>query len=221
MENKPATAFAESTTLLDYMFTGNTGGVFRRITSANVASQLYDLMGFGDAVTYDVGINGGLLVGNIGGNGVMRYDSGAGVHTATEGSAFNKNFGTAESTVARGNHDHNSLKNGCIGVWEKTGSVTATIDKTALETKMGYDSRNYINPAVNYKIWTRNDTAPYTLDDEELTGKITSKLALSATSGDYYEFDKITFTGLNATKTYMIQLSWIDDGGIFIANSGV
>ena len=85
-------------------------------------------MNLGDVVTKNVGIRNGdvLESGGIEGEGVLVYGAGTGIVTEPKQSAFNKNFGTANTNVARG--DHNGLRNNIM--YSYTTILNTKIEET-------------------------------------------------------------------------------------------
>lgn len=215
---KQATAFTESTTLMDYMFTGNTAGAFRKIAVENVASELYNEMDLGTSATYDIGISGGVLVGNIGGEGVMRYDAGNGVHTVPENTAFNKSFGTTDTTVACGNHNHGGFAVKTNNVHMLTTKFTGVTSKSYTYLQVAaysnYTLTNTISPAINVSLYSMNGSDCVKVADSSFTVTVTTREA----STDMISLNSVTIGGLTSSKTYLLSIVFKDNNGFSVSS---
>lgn len=186
----------------------------------HVAGEISKELGLGDVVTYDVGLSGGVLVGNINGEGVMRYSAGHGVHTDPEGSAFNKNFGTEAKTVAEGDHNHGGFAVKTNNVHMLTSRFTGATFKRYTFSQLGnyanYTLANTISPAINVSLYSLEGSDYTMVDNSFFTVTITTREA----STDLISIDTVTIGGLSSSKTYTLCILFKDDNG-FNINSGL
>lgn len=179
------------------------------INKEDMAVEISKELGLGDVVTYNVGINDSVLVGNIQGEGVMTYTVGMGVHTEPEGSAFNKNFGTTADTVAEGDHSHNQLISTNSYLYDTlielgAGETTIIIDVDDL-IGVSPNGTTHISPAVAVEVFAISGDvcSKINIDTDNLT---VTKTSASVTNGVAHSLSKIEIRTLTASTAYFVTV---------------
>ena len=190
----------------------------------------------GKIVNKDVGYHSGRVMvngTNIYEGSILTCGSGM-VQPVLPNNAFNKTFSTAGGTngtsqvVARADHTHAELSainfsnNAHIAVFEVENSTVFPITEQMLLDKMNYGATLDINPAIGYTIWNR--VGDYLID---ITSGFDS-LQVEYQAGNktptagftYSRFKQFVIPGLNATKSYLIKVNFVDDGGMAIPVGG-
>jgi len=192
--------------------TTGTGGETEYIDKEHLASQISGQLNLGDVVTKNVGIaNGNVLEsGGIEGEGVLVYGAGTGIITEPKQSAFNKNFGTAHTNVARGDHTHNELRNNIMYSY-------TTILNTKLEEAIPIPASallavapigtTHINPAVIVSVYKLSGTGATFIDINDSQIAITRDVS-TVVSSIAHSLNTIQIKSLEESTDYMVCVSF-------------
>jgi len=166
--------------------------------------------------------------------GIVRHLSLGGLVVETPKSAFNRNFSNSGGTngsqyiVARADHTHTELEaislsnNAHMAVFEIESSTSFTITEQMLLDSMNYNPTSDINPAIGYTIWFRsgNYLIDVTRDFSSLQVEYQTGNKPPSPAYTYHRFKQFIISPLNTTKSYVVKVNFIDDGGIKIPIGG-
>jgi hypothetical protein len=205
--------------------------ILKRGTSQNI---------LGTSVYRDTGNDANEIpyfITNSTGYGIMIHTSLGGVIVEAPNSAFNKTFSNTGGTngttqvVARADHTHAELSaitlenNPHIAVFEVEDSTSFPITEQMLKDKMNYVPVKDINPAIGYTIWTRvsPNLIDVTRDFVDLQVEYQSSSGTTTVPVGYtlHRFKQFTVTGLSSSKSYVVKINFVDDGGMAIPVGGV
>ena len=192
--------------------TTGTGGETEYINKEHLASQISGQLNLGDVVTKNVGIGNGdvLESGGIEGEGVLVYGAGTGIVTEPKQSAFNKNFGTANTNVARGDHTHNGLLNNIM--YSYTKILNTELDQTIYIPAsdllaVAPIGTTYINPAVIVSIYKLDGTKTEFIDIDHSQIVITRNVNTVQYSSAH-SLNTIEIKSLLESTNYMVCVSF-------------
>ena len=177
-----------------------------------MADEMYEQMGLGTASRMNIGISGGVLVGNIGGEGVIRYADGHGIHAVPERSAFNKNFGTTGTTVARGDHTHNEIINNMSYIFSDiitlaSGVTSIRYNSDDIKAQAPFGT-SYINPNISVTVY--NVTSNTTMRNIVLNnGDVQVTMAYNSYVGyKTCSLNAVLINNLTTLEEYMIMIEF-------------
>lgn len=168
--------------------------------------------------------------------GIMRHIGMGRIAIESVKTAFNRAFtpsggnnGTSID-VARGNHTHDKLflisdsDNSHSGTFRFTGVDSLRIDEFQLFDLMPYKPELVINPAITYTAYIYKDDGNegklVPISKDSLGGVVYTKVVETTSAGRRLAFDYLHFDKLDPSLNHVVIMHWIDDGGIFVANSG-
>ena len=200
----------------------STGGETWYINKGQLASQISGQLELGDVVTHDIGGLAGnipVLSDDVQGSGVSMFYPGSGIRVENTNTAFNRNFGTTGTTVARGDHTHDDIylsNNSHVAVFYVEKLTSKTITDDMLKRKMNYDPSKNINPAIGYTIYEYDD--PYLIDITDTFNSLQTESEYGITIDPYIykKFKQFMIFPLSREKMYVIKINFIDDNGLAI-----
>lgn len=190
----------------------------------------------GSVITRSVGGGGDQLphwLATVGSTaGIVKHFLYGSLVVEAENDAFNKTFSTSggnngtTSVVARQDHTHAELASianeygSHTAVFSFTGLSSHAITKSMLLDKMKYTPTKSINPAIVYTMWIYNSGSLIVIEQGALSETITTALSETVTGGTWREFSSLNFPSLSTTKQYQVAITFTDDRGLYIPNTG-
>ena len=202
--------------------------IIKRGTTQNILGTVVhrDTGNDADEIPYFITDNTGV--------GIVKHTFLGGLTVEAPNSAFNRNFsdegGTNGTTkvVARADHTHKELasisleNNSHVAVFVVENSASFTITEQMLIDQMNYEAKHDINPAIGYTIWDR--VSPYLIDISNDFGNLQVEYQKGNKSPTplftYHRFRQFVIPTLNSTKSYVIKINFVDDGGMAIPVGG-
>ena len=204
--------------------TTGTGGETEYINKGQLASQISGQLNLGDVVTKNVGIRNGDVLESAGieGEGVLVYGAGTGIVTEPKQSAFNKNFGTANTNVARGDHTHNGLRNNIM--YSYTTILNTKLEETipipaSALLAVSPIGTTHINPAVIVSVYKLSGTGATFIDINDSQIAIARDVSTVA-SGIAHSLNTIQIKSLEESTDYMVCVSF-SVGRIVVADTPI